>query len=138
MQLNGRVFRIIIKWESQILGGIAHEDHAVSLWPHRRLPDAGGCPAHRLFPAAGGIPRKDPIPVEQPSDASAALDDGKLRILYDSNGSTVLCGSKVLHEGRGDETVALVYDPAESDIPYYWVAWSDNSSPLRPPQRPLR
>ena len=73
--------------------------------------------------------RKDPIPVEQPSDASAALDDGKLRILYDSNGSTVLCGSKVLHEGRGDETVALVYDPAESDIPYYWVAWSDNSSP---------
>lgn len=89
----------------------------------------GGCPAHRLFPAAGGIPRKDPIPVEQPSDASAALDDGKLRILYDSNGSTVLCGSKVLHEGRGDESVALVYDPAESNIPYYWVAWSDNSSP---------
>ena len=80
-----------------------------------------------LLPAAS--PRKDPIPVEQPSDASAALDDGKLRILYDSNGSTVLCGSKVLHEGRGDETVALVYDPAESDIPYYWVAWSDNSSP---------
>ena len=68
-----------------------------------------------LLPAAS--PRKDPIPVEQPSDASAALDDGKLRILYDSNGSTVLCGSKVLHEGRGDETVALVYDPAESDIP---------------------
>ena len=80
-----------------------------------------------LLPAAS--PRKDPIPVEQPSDASAALDDGKLRILYDSNGSTVLCGSKVLHEGRGDETVALVYDPAERDIPYYWVAWSDNSSP---------
>ena len=80
-----------------------------------------------LLPAAS--PRKDPIPVEQPSDASAALDDGKLRILYDSNGSTVLCGSKVLHEGRSDETVALVYDPAESDIPYYWVAWSDNSSP---------
>lgn len=80
-----------------------------------------------LLPAAS--PRKDPIPVEQPSDASAALDDGKLRILYDSNGSTVLCGSKVLHEGRGDETVALVYDPAESDIPYYWVAWSDNSFP---------
>lgn len=80
-----------------------------------------------LLPAAS--PRKDPIPAEQPSDASAALDDGKLRILYDSNGSTVLCGSKVLHEGRGDETVALVYDPAESDIPYYWVAWSDNSSP---------
>ena len=86
-----------------------------------------------LLPAAS--PRKDPIPVEQPSDASAALDDGKLRVLYDSNGSTVLCGSKVLHEGRGDETVALVYDPTESDIPYYWVAWSDNSSPLRPPQR---
>lgn len=23
----------------------------------------------------------------------------------------------------------MVYDPAESNIPYYWVAWSDNSSP---------
>ena len=31
-----------------------------------------------LLPAAS--PRKDPIPGEQPSDASAALDDGKLRI----------------------------------------------------------
>lgn len=80
-----------------------------------------------LLPAAS--PRKDPIPVEQPSDASAALDDGKLRILYDSNGSTVLCGGKVLHEGRADESISLVYDPQETDIPYYWVAWSDNTSP---------
>ena len=88
-----------------------------------------------LLPAAS--PRKDPIPVEQPSDASAALDDGKLRILYDSNGSTVLCGSKVLHEGRGDETVALVYDPAER-YPLLLGGLVRQQLPLRPPQRPLR
>lgn len=80
-----------------------------------------------LLPAASPLPES--TPEEQPLYNTSSLEDGKLRILYDSEGSTVLCGGKVLHEGRSDETISLVYDPTESDIPYYWVAWSDNSSP---------
>ena len=52
-----------------------------------------------LLPAAS--PREEPIPGEKPSDASAALEDGKLRILDGSKGPPRLCRRKSLHEGRG-------------------------------------
>ena len=80
-----------------------------------------------LLPAASPLP--DLAPAEDTTlYDTTRLEDGRLRILYSADGSTVLCGGKVLHEGRADESISLVYDPQEIEIPYYWVAWSDNTS----------
>ena len=81
-----------------------------------------------LLPAAS--PRKDTTAEQpQPSDASAALDDGKLRMLYGSQGAAVLCGSTLLHEARSDETLALLPDTLTGEATYYWRSWADNTLP---------
>ena len=81
-----------------------------------------------LLPAAS--PRKDPAAAQpQPSDASAALNDGKLRMLYGSQGAMVLCGSTVLHEAASDETLTLLPDNLTGEAAYYWRSWADNTLP---------
>ena len=81
-----------------------------------------------LLPAAS--PRKDPAAAQpQPSDASAALNDGKLRMLYGSQGTMVLCGSTVLHEAASDETLTLLPDTLTGEAAYYWRSWADNTLP---------
>lgn len=81
-----------------------------------------------LLPAAS--PRKDPAAAQpQPSDASAALNDGKLRMLYGSQGAMVLCGSTVLHEAASDETLTLLPDTLTGEAAYYWRSWADNTLP---------
>lgn len=80
-----------------------------------------------LLPAAS--PRRDTASTEQSLYHTAALEDGKLRILYGSNGSLVFCGGTVLHEGRPDETIYLLTDNQTGETNYYWVGWSDNTVP---------
>lgn len=72
------------------------------------------------------------VTTETPSDENL-LDDGRLRILYGSdnsaNGSTVLCGSKVIYQGAHSESLNLVQDSLTGEVNYYWRQWSDKSSP---------
>ena len=80
-----------------------------------------------LLPSASPLP--EPKTEEQPLYNTAALDDGKLRILYSGNGTAVLCGSKVLYQGRTTDSLALVTNSLTGEANYYFLAWSDNTIP---------
>ena len=106
-----------------------------------------GCAAASLLLAAGLLascsllPAATPLPdstassaaqPEEPSASAANLSDDKLRILY-SNGSnggnTVLCGTTVLYQAPGSETVYLVPDTLTGTARYYMRQWSDPGAP---------
>lgn len=80
-----------------------------------------------LLPSASPLP--EPKPEEQPLYNADPLNDGKLRILYPGNGASVLCGSKVLYQGRTTDSLSLVTDSLTGETPYYFLAWSDNTIP---------
>ncbi len=80
-----------------------------------------------LLPSASPLP--EPKTEEQPLYNADALNDGKLRILYPGSGATVLCGSKVLYQGRTTDSLSLVADSLTGEADYYFLAWSDNTIP---------
>ena len=89
-----------------------------------------GCSCSVLPPASG----KPAAPASSvPTDAhgdplydSSRLDDGKLRILYNSGGAcTVLCGSKVLYQSFRSENVNLLQDTVTGETNYWFRTWAD-------------
>lgn len=90
---------------------------------------AGVLASCSLLPSATPIPEE--TPQEQPLYNAASLNDGKLRILYQTNSSTVLCGSKVLYQGHPSDSLSLVSDELTGEVNYYFLAWSDNTIPSR-------
>lgn len=91
------------------------------------LMAAGLLASCSLLPSASPLP--EPKPEEQPLYNADALNDGKLRILYSGNGTAVLCGSKVLYQGRTTDSLSLVTDSLTGESNYYFLAWSDNTIP---------
>ncbi len=88
---------------------------------------AGVLSSCSLLPAASPLPEQKTQ--EQPLYNADVLNDGKLRQLYLSDSSTVLCGSTVLYEGRTTDSISLVEDLLTGEVNYYMVAWSDNTTP---------
>lgn len=89
-----------------------------------------GCSCSVLPPASG----KPAAPASSvPTDAhgdplydSSRLDDGKLRILYNSGSAcTVLCGSKVLYQSFRSENVNLLQDTVTGETNYWFRTWAD-------------
>lgn len=78
-------------------------------------------------------PPASSAPVQQTSlYDSSILEDGRLRLLSDlngSNGSTILCGGKVLYQGSRSESLSLVPDKLTGSIDHYWRCWSDPTAP---------
>ena len=89
------------------------------------LPPASGVPGSADAPASSVPTDTDGKPLY---DASR-LDDGKLRALYayDSagNGTTILCGSRALHQAVSSENVSLVQDTITGETNYWFRTWSD-------------
>lgn len=88
---------------------------------------AGVLASCSLMPSASPLPNSSSQ--EQTPYHSDVLNDGKLRILYNGSGSTVLCGSKVLYRGHPSDSLSLVTDALTGDVQYYFLAWSDNTIP---------
>lgn len=86
---------------------------------------AGMLTSCSLLPSATPLP--EPKPQQQPLYDSTALNDGKLRILYQNNGSTVLCGSTVLYQGNSTDSLSLVPDVLTGELNYYFRTWSDSA-----------
>ncbi len=57
------------------------------------------------------------------------LNDGILRVLYTEAGNTVLCGSKVLHQGSPAETVSLLQDEVTGETGYYMISGGQEDDP---------
>ena len=85
-----------------------------------------------LLPPASPRPDSKPAQAEpEQSDSSAALNDGKLRILYSNasnGGNTVLYGNTVVYQASSSETVYLVPDTLTGTARYYLRQWPDPSS----------
>lgn len=63
---------------------------------------------------------------------SSQLNDGKLRIFYETygsaNSSAVLCGGEVLCRASGSETLSLLQNDETGVFEYYIRTWSDTSA----------
>ena len=58
----------------------------------------------------------------------AAIDDSALRLITPqnrANGTTVLCGGKVLYQGTPGESLSLITDEATGATDFYYRSWSD-------------
>ena len=89
-----------------------------------------GCGCAVLPPASGKLAAPaSSVPTDAHGDPlydSSRLDDGKLRILYNSGGAcTVLCGSKVLYQSFRSENVNLLQDTVTGETNYWFRTWAD-------------
>lgn len=88
-----------------------------------------GCGCAVLPPASGKPASTASVPTDANGDPlydASRLDDGKLRILYNSGGAcTVLCGSKVLYQSFRSENVNLLQDTVTGETNYWFRTWAD-------------